>query len=393
MRRLDRRRAAFAAATSRRTFIRTAALGAASLPLLASQGYSQASSRKYRVCEIGHDGDYGHMAGAFAGFPNVTMVAVADPVEKARLQHAARVKAPRTYADFREMLEKEKPDVVGIGPNRKTYSAQRFEMIKAAAEHGAHVMVDKPHARSLDEADQIIALAEKHKIRSVVYHPVRVAPAVVRLKELVDDGLIGDVVEAQVWAVEHLLHMGWHPVYVLRHFAGEPLWCSARVTQGGREITLADARDDPMGRSAGDTAHASYAFAGRLQGHFVWQNQGQGPYQMTLYGSKGVVHFMITDDPQIYHFPDPEWTPRKPGVDWRLISAPKDVKTGAEANVNLLIADLFRAIETDTQTVASFYEARGVLEMLLAIYTSQLKGGRVSFPLKERAHPLGALAR
>ena len=376
---------------TRRTFLTTAALGAASLPLLAAEGLSQTTSRKYRVCEIGHDGDYGHMAGAFAEFPNVTMVAVADPVEKTRLQHAERVKAPRNYADFREMLEKEKPDMVGIGPNRKTYSTHRLEMIQAAAEVGAHVMVDKPHARSLQEADQIIALADKHKIKSVVYHPVRIAPAVARLKKLVDEGLIGEVVEVQVWGVEQLLHMGWHPIYLLRYFAGEPLWCSARVTQWGREITLDDAREDATGRSAGDTAHASYAFAGRLQGNFVWQNQG--PYQMTLYGSKGVVHFMITDDPQIYHFPDPEWTPRKPGVDWQLIAAPEGVKTGAEENVKLLIADLMRAIETDTQTVASFHEARGVLEMLLAVYASQLQGRRVSFPLKDREHPLGALTR
>jgi predicted dehydrogenase len=368
--------------------MKAAALGAAGLPLLAQEPL-QTSSNKYRVCEIGHDGDYGHMAGAFAEFPSVTMVAVADPVEKARREHAERVKAPRHYADFRQMLEKEKPDIVGIGPNRKIYSAQRLEMIQAAAEIGAHVMVDKPHARSLQEADQIIALAEKHKIKSVVYHPVRVAPAVVRLKKLVDDGLIGDLVQAQVWGVEQLLHMGWHPIYMLRCFAGEPLWCSARVTGGGREITLEDAREDPTGRSAGDTAHASYAFAGRFQGHFVWQNQG--PYQMTLFGSKGVVHFLITDDPKIYHFPDPEWTPGKPGASWQLVAVPKDVKTGAEANVHLLIADLLRAIEQGTQTVASFEEARGVLEMLLAVYASQLAGGRVSFPLKEREHPLGAL--
>ena len=71
---------------TRRTFMKTASLGAAGLPLLAAQGFSQTSSstRKIRVCEIGHDGDYGHMAGAFAEFPNVTMAAVADPVEKAR---------------------------------------------------------------------------------------------------------------------------------------------------------------------------------------------------------------------------------------------------------------------------------------------------------------------
>jgi predicted dehydrogenase len=367
----------------------TASLGVVGFPLLAAREPSQTSSRKYRVCEIGHDGDYGHMAGAFAQFPNVTMVAVADPVEKARIQHARRVNAPRTYADFREMLQTEKPDIVGIGPNRKTYSAQRLEMIQAAAELGAHIMVDKPHARSLVEADQIVALAEKHRIKSVVYHPVRIAPAVVRLKKLVDEGLIGDVVQVQVWGVEHLLHMGWHPIYLLRYFAGEPLWCSARVTQGGKEITLEDGREDQTGRSAGDTAHASYAFAGKLQGHFVWQKQG--PYQMTLFGSKGVVHFMITDDPKIYHFPGPEWTPGKAVATWQLVAAPKDVKTGAEENVKLLIADLFRAIETDTQSVARFYEARGVLEMLLAVYASQFRGRRVSFPLKEREHPLGAL--
>jgi predicted dehydrogenase len=365
-------------------------LGTAGLPLLA-QDPSQTSSRAYRACEIGHDGDYGHMGGAVAEFPNVTVVAVADPDEKARLQHAKKVKAPRTYADFGEMLQKEKPDIVGIGPNRKTYSAQRLEMVQAAAEVGAHLLVEKPHARSLEEADQMIALVEKHKIKSVVYNPVQVAPAVVRLKKLVDEGLIGDLVEVQVRGVEHLLHMGWHCIYLLRYFAGEPLWCSARVTQAGKEITLKEGRPDAMGRSAGDTIHASYAFAGRVQGHFVWQKQG--PYQMTLYGSKGVVHFLITDDPKIYHYADPEWTPGKSGVAWQLVSAPKDVKTGAGANVHLLIAELFRAIETDKQSVASLHDARGVLEMLLAVYTSQLQGGRASFPLKDRKHPLGALTR
>src|SRR5688572_22922646 len=99
---------------TRREFIKSASLGVTGLPFLSAQGPSQASSRKFRVCAIGHDGDYGHMAGAFAEFPNATMAAVADPVEKARLEHAERVKAPRSFADYREMLRKEKPDIVGI---------------------------------------------------------------------------------------------------------------------------------------------------------------------------------------------------------------------------------------------------------------------------------------
>jgi hypothetical protein len=65
------------ASHTRGALVKMASLGAAGLPLLAGQGRAQESSRKYRVCEIGHDGGYGHMAGGFAAFPNVTMVAVA----------------------------------------------------------------------------------------------------------------------------------------------------------------------------------------------------------------------------------------------------------------------------------------------------------------------------
>ena len=64
---------------TRREFLKSASLGAAGLPFLPAQGPSQGFARKFRVCEIGHDGDYGHMAGAFAEFPNVAMAAVAPP--------------------------------------------------------------------------------------------------------------------------------------------------------------------------------------------------------------------------------------------------------------------------------------------------------------------------
>jgi len=376
---------------TRREFMKTSSLVAASVPLRIAQEPSPTSPRKYRACEIGQRGDHGHMGGAFAEFPNVAVVAVANPDEKGRLQHARTVKASRTYADYREMLQKEKPDFVVIGPNRPTgLPVGRLEMIQAAAEAGTHVLVDKPHARSLEEADQMIALAEKHKIKGVTYNPVRVAPAVVHLKKLVDEGLIGDLLEIQVRGVEHLLHMGWHCIYLLRYFAGEPLWCSASVTQRGKEITAKDGRVDGWGLAAGDSIHASYAFAGGVQGHFVWQVRG--PYQMTLYGSKGVVHFLITDDPAIYHFADPDWAPgKKSGAEWQRVEAPKNVQTGWRANVKRLAEELIRAVETDGQSAASLYEARGILEMLLAVYTSHLQGSRVSFPLKDRGHPLGAL--
>jgi predicted dehydrogenase len=292
------------------------------------------------------------------------------------------------------MLQKEKPDLVAICPNG--YADQRLEMIRAAAEAGAHLAVEKPHARSLEEADEAIALVEKHKLKSVVYVPRPASLGVVHLKKLVDEGLIGDLVEVQVRGIENLLHMGWHSISLMRYFAGEPLWCSARVTQGKREITLQDARKDNHGLAAGDSIHASYAFPGKLQGHFSWQVRGSD--LVTLHGSKGVAHFMAhTENPEVFHFAHPEWTPGKMKsgmmLQWQALMPPKEVEAGFAANVKRLIADLLRAIETDGQARASLYEARGILEMLLACYASQLQGGRVSFPLKDRKHPLGALTR
>jgi predicted dehydrogenase len=383
------------AVQTRREFMATSSLGTAGLPLLAAREPSPTSSRKYRACVIGHTGrgDYGHMGDGFSMFPNITVTAVADPEEKGRLLWARRLKAPQSYADYRKMLQKEKPDLVAICPNG--YSDQRLEMVRAAAEVGAHLLVEKPHARSPEEADEMIALVEKHKLKSVVYMPRPASGGVMHLKKLVDGGLIGDLVEVQVRGIENLLHMGWHSISLMRYFAGEPLWCSARVTQGKREITVKDARPERLGLAAGDSIHASYAFPGKLQGHFVWQVRGNDD-QVTLYGSKGIAHFFAhTENPTVYHVADPEWTPgkTKAGVTWQPLVPPKEVETGSRANVKRLVVELLRAIETGGQARASLYEARGILEMLLACYTSQLTGGRVSFPLKERKHPLGALKR
>ena len=62
-----------------------------------------------------------------------------------------------------------------MGPHRQTYLAQRLEVVRAAAEVGAHLLVEKPHARSREGADQMIALVEKHEVKSVDYNPLTTA--------------------------------------------------------------------------------------------------------------------------------------------------------------------------------------------------------------------------
>src|SRR6185295_18016683 len=77
-------------------------------------------------------------------------------------------------------------------------------------------------------------------------------------------GLIGQLMEVRTRGKEDhraggedMMVLGTHCMYLMRMFAGDPLWCTARVTQDGRDITVADRRaaTEPLGPVAGDTIH------------------------------------------------------------------------------------------------------------------------------------------
>src|SRR5207247_438959 len=93
---------------TRRNFVRLASsagvLAAADLACLAA-----GPAAKLTAAVIGHTGrgDYGHgLEGIFANRPSIEVVALADPDPDGRAKTAAKIHAPRSYADYREMLEK-----------------------------------------------------------------------------------------------------------------------------------------------------------------------------------------------------------------------------------------------------------------------------------------------
>jgi hypothetical protein len=57
----------------------------------------------------------------------------------------------------------------------------------------------------------------------------------------------------------------------------------------------------------------------------------------------------------------------------------------------MIVRDLIRAIETGTQPKGNIYDARGALEMILAVHESHRLKGPITLPLKNREHPLTLL--
>ena len=393
---------------SRREFVGMTGLAAATALSGDMEGAGIGPVKTYRAAVIGRTGrgNYGHgLDLAFQKIPNVTVVAVADEDPAGRLRTVQRTGALRAYADWREMLSKEKPDLVTIGPR---WVEDRLEMVTAAAQAGSHIYMEKPMARSLEEADAILTVASRHGIQIALAHQARVAPAIVYLKEKLEGGLIGELLEMRTRGKEDhraggedLMVLGTHCLYLMRFFAGEPLWCCARVTQSGKDIKVGDRRaaTEPLGPVAGDAIHASYAFAGGIQGYFASQKVHDGAggrFEIALYGSKGIVRVHIDQNPAIYVLADPLWSPGKSGTAWRSLPGcpgnedPSGL-TGAEASNKRTVEDLIRAIETGKPSVVSGYEGRATLEMIMAVYGSHLQGGRAAFPLKDRRHPLGEL--
>jgi len=363
-----------------------------------------ARRKDYRACVYGQTGrgGYGHgLDTCFAHLPNVKVTAVADPDEKGRGAAMKRLGVSKGYATLDEMLSAEKPELVSIGPR---IVENRLDQISTAAKHRASVYMEKPIAGSLEEADAMVDVAEKAGIKIVVAHQVRLLPQAVHLKKLVDEGLIGQLLEVRTRGKEDqraggedMMVLGTHCLYLMRFFAGEPIWCSARVTQDGRDVTAADRRQatEPLGPIAGDTIQATYAFAKGVQGFFASQKvpKGEGGrFQITLYGSKGVAQMPIDQNGQARYLADPKWIPGTAG-EWKpLPDAPSNDSgeaKGTDACNKRIVEELLRIIESKGRSPVDILEARSTLEMIMAVYAAHLSGGRVPFPLRDRKHPLG----
>lgn len=150
---------------NRRGFLAGTAAAAATITF-GREGVSEAGpSRRYRACIIGDSkqGGYGHSLHlVWALRDDVEIVGLSDPDEAGRARHARESGARRTYADYRDMLDKERPDLVAIGPR---WTVNHRDYLMACAEVGAHGMLEKPLTPDLAAADEVHAAMEARHLK------------------------------------------------------------------------------------------------------------------------------------------------------------------------------------------------------------------------------------
>jgi scyllo-inositol 2-dehydrogenase (NADP+) len=100
----------------------------------------------------------------------------------------------KTYRTFEEMLADEQVDLVVVN----TPNATHYDFAKKALEAGKHVVVEKPFTIETGEAEKLIALAGKKKRVISVYHNRRWDSDFLTVRKVLDQKLLGDVVEAEI---------------------------------------------------------------------------------------------------------------------------------------------------------------------------------------------------
>lgn len=366
---------------------------------------------KLRVGVIGRTGkgSYGHGIDAvWADIPGTEVVAVADEHEAGRRDAQRKLKAANAYADYREMLDKERLQIVAVGPR---WIDQHHEIAMKVAEYGCHMFMEKPFVQTLRQADDVIRACEMRHVKLALAHQSRYSPTAALAKRLLEDGQIGDILEIRGRGKEDhrgggedLWVLGSHMLDLMRYFVGDARDCFATVTAKGVPISSEDVApgNEGLGLLAGDAVHARYSFDHGIIGTFdSVRGKGGNPgrFALQIFGSRGILEIGMGYPAPVWLLKDPAWSPGRSGMTWQAVSSegigkPESIAPGGLHAGNVAaVTDLLDAIRQDRQPLCSMYDGRATVEMIAAVFASQVSGGRVPLPLTSRDNPLAALSR
>ena len=221
---------------------------------------------------------------------------------------ARKYSIPHVFTDYREMVQSPEIDAVVVS----TPNYLHYPMTLAALEHGKHVLCEKPLAMDLREAREMYKKAQAAGVVHMVNFTFRGVPAFARMKELIDEGYVGNIYHMtitfvgfgyrgnkMVWRRDKrqagygaLGDLGSHVVDMGRWLCGEVAKVSGHLATVTPEIQLPDGRLVPS--ETDDTCAMLVEFKKGGQGifHCSWTAHpglGVGSFRVEVHGSNGML--------------------------------------------------------------------------------------------------------
>lgn len=143
---------------------------------------------------IGYGAWGSHHARAIASVEGAKLAAICARSEASRQQAAGDHPQARLYADYRELLAREELDVVDV----VLPSDLHYEVANDVLSAGRHLLLEKPMALGIAECDELVARAKQHGRLLAVGHELRLSSLWGKVKQLIDEGAIGEPLYALV---------------------------------------------------------------------------------------------------------------------------------------------------------------------------------------------------
>ena len=153
------------------------------------------ATNKLRVGVIGANVDYGWAPRThLPALPDFELAAVCTAHEETARASAEKFGAPLAFHDHQEMLRNPDIDVVAVVVRVPLHHRLTMDALEA----GKHVFTEWPLGANLQEAQQMADLARTRGVHTMVGLQARCAPVFLRVKELVDEGYVGEVLSCHM---------------------------------------------------------------------------------------------------------------------------------------------------------------------------------------------------
>jgi len=280
----------------------------------------------------------------------VELIGVSD-VNETLVASVARSYDCKPYIDYKALLS-ENPDAVSIVVPTTLHKQVALDAIK----RGINVLVEKPIAGTVETADEVIKAAREKGVKLMVGHVERFNPAIIKLKELIGNGLLGNIVSIsakrvgpynpRIRDVGIVLDLGTHDIDIMSYLYGEKIkevYASAGTVVHSHE-------DHAIITLNFDSGSSGVIDTNWLTPHKV--------RNLTVIGSRGIAEVnCIEETLKIF---DQEWV--------------RDAKIGKEEPLKLELLHFIDCVQNDREPLVSGEQGKHALEVALAAVESARTG-------------------
>ncbi|MEG0798721.1 MAG: Gfo/Idh/MocA family oxidoreductase [Acidaminococcaceae bacterium] len=324
---------------------------------------------------------------------NLEIVALCDLVPGAISDKKKQFALPTTvksYSDYQEMLAQEKPELVAIA----TESGKHAQIALACIAAGANLIIEKPIALSITDAEAIIKAAAAKGVVVSACHQNRFNKSIQKIREALEQKRFGRLLHGTA-------HIRWNRG---EDYYRQAPWRGTWEQDGGALMNQCIHNIDLLRWMLGDDITEVMAYTDNLKHPYINAEDLGLALVKFANGAYGVIEGTTNIYPQnleetLYIFGE-KGTVKAGGKSVNIIEewnfgdgvdeaeAVKDTCHENPGNVygfghNPLYADVIHAIQTGTQPLVDAHAGKRALELVLAIYQSAAEGRPIKLPLAQ----------